>query len=52
LPNTLLTPHNAALSLECRRRMSIEACETIVHYLKDREKLNLANVVNKENLGL
>ena len=52
LPNTLLTPHNAALSLECRRRMAIEACETIVHYLKDRDKLNLANVVNKEHLGL
>ena len=34
LDNILLTPHNAALTLECRERMSLEASENIANYLK------------------
>ena len=29
LSNVLLTPHNAALTLECRMRMAVEVCETV-----------------------
>ncbi len=50
--NVLLSPHNSALSLECRKRMSIEAASSIVNYLTDKEKLNLNNIVNKNNLGI
>ena len=50
--NFLLSPHNSALSLECRKRMSIEAASSIVKYLTDKKKLNLANIVNKENLDI
>ena len=52
LDNILLSPHNAALTLECRKRMSIEAASSIVNYLTDREKLNLTNIVNKEDLDI
>ena len=34
LNNILLTPHNAALTLECRERMSLEASQNIVYFLK------------------
>ena len=50
--NILLSPHNSALSLECRKRMSIEAASSIVNYLTDKEKLNLNNIVNREKLGI
>ena len=50
--NVLLSPHNSALSLECRKRMSIEAASSIVNYLSDKEKLNLNNIVNKNKLGI
>jgi len=46
LNNILLTPHNAALTLECRTRMSIEACENIVYFLNKNRKLNEKNIVN------
>ena len=52
LNNIILTPHNSALTLECRKRMSIEAASSIVNYLTKREKLNLTNIVNKENLDI
>ena len=35
LDNILLTPHNAALTLECRERMSLEASQNIVFFLKN-----------------
>ncbi len=47
LPNVLLSPHNAALSLECRKRMAIEAAENTVYFLKKNDKLNIANIVNQ-----
>ena len=47
LDNILLTPHNAALTLECRERMSLEASENIAYYLKDISKVNNDNLVNK-----
>ena len=50
--NVLLSPHNSALTLECRKRMSIEAASSIIKYLTDKKKLNLANIVNKENLDI
>ena len=50
LDNILLTPHNAALTLECRERMSLEASENIAYYLKDMPKLNKDNLVNKSFL--
>ena len=52
LENILLTPHSAALSLECRIRMAKEACETAVFYLKNHKSLNLDNIVNRKNLSL
>ena len=45
LKNTLLTPHNAALTLECRKRMSIESCENIYYYLTKDKKLNKNNII-------
>ena len=50
LDNILLTPHNAALTLECRERMSLEASENIAYYLKDKSKVNNDNLVNKSFL--
>jgi len=50
--NVLLSPHNSALTIECRKRMSVEAASSIVNYLTDRKKLNLTNIVNKENLDI
>tara|TARA_Y100001970_G_C14246531_1_gene868664 strand:- start:3121 stop:4089 length:969 start_codon:yes stop_codon:yes gene_type:complete len=50
LSNVLLSPHNAALTLECRKRMATEAAENIIYFLKNKKKLNLENLVNKEKL--
>ena len=52
LPNVLLSPHNAALTLECRKRMAREAAQLIVYYLTDKNKLNLSNLVNIKELNL
>ena len=52
LSNILLTPHNAALTLECRKRMAVEVCETVSFYLKNKEKLNFQNIVNRKELGI
>ena len=46
LDNIIMTPHNAALTLECRKRMSLEAAENIYYFLKDRHGLNKDNLVN------
>ena len=48
LDNILLTPHNAALTLECRKRMAIEAAENIYFFLKNKNKINSQNLVNNE----
>ena len=50
LDNILLSPRNAALTLECRERMSLEASENIAYYLKDKSKVNNDNLVNKSFL--
>ena len=50
LDNILLTPHNAALTLECRERMSLEASQNIVFFLKNTSELNVENLVNKKYL--
>ncbi len=50
LDNILLTPHNAALTLECRERMSLEASQNIVFFLKYMSELNVENLVNKKYL--
>ena len=52
LDNVLLTPHNAALTLECRKRMAIETCQNIFYYLNDPSKLNKNNIVNRKELNL
>ena len=52
LNNTLLTPHNSALTLECRKRMSLESAENIFYYLEDRNKLKITNIANNKNLNL
>ena len=52
LPNVLLSPHNAALTLECRKRMATEAAQLIAHYLTDKKKLNFSNLVNIKELDL
>ena len=48
LDNILLTPHNAALTLECRERMSLEASQNIVYFLKNMNELNKENLINKK----
>ena len=50
--NVLLSPHNSALTLECRRRMAIEAAESIFYYLSDKSKLNFNNIINKDVLNI
>ena len=44
--NTLLTPHNAALTLECRKRMSVESCENVFDFLTNSKNLNKSNIIN------
>ena len=51
LDNILLTPHNSALTLECRRRMSVESCMNVFNYLKNIKELNKKNIVNFSNLN-
>ena len=50
LDNILLTPHNAALTLEGRERMSLEASQNIVFFLNNMSELNVENLVNKKYL--
>ena len=50
LDNVILSPHNAALTLECRKRMAIESAENIAFFLLNNKKLNLNNIVNKNEL--
>ena len=52
LSNVLLTPHNAALTLECRKRMAIEVSEIVSFFLKNKEKLNIQNIINRKELGI
>jgi len=52
LSNVLLSPHNAALTLECRKRMATEAAENLVHFLSDKKNLNVNNIVNRKELNL
>ncbi len=52
LDNIILTPHIAGLTLECRKRMAIETCENVLHYLSDRSKLKVTNIINGKNIGL
>ncbi len=46
LENILLTPHNSALTIECRKRMAVESCENISYFLKNHKNLNRDNIVN------
>ena len=52
LSNLVLSPHNAALTLECRKRMSVELSENIIYYLKKDILLNKQNIINRKLLGL
>ena len=52
LDNIILTPHIAGLTLECRKRMAIETCENVLHYLNDRSKLMVTNIINGKKIGL
>ena len=53
LDNIIFTPHNAGLTLECRKRMAMETCENILHYLSNnRSNLNVANIINRKKIGL
>ena len=52
LDNILFSPHNAALTLECRKRMAVETAENIIFYLEDHSKLNKQNIVNRKILDL
>jgi len=52
LNNIILTPHIAGLTLECKKRMAIETCENVWHYLGDRSKLNVTNIINGKKIGL
>ena len=47
-PNVILTPHNAALTVECRMRMSIETAENIIGVLENNP--NKENIINKKIL--
>ena len=46
LKNTLLTPHNSALTLECRKRMSVESCTNVFNFLIDKKNFIKSNLVN------
>ena len=50
LDNVILSPHNAALTIECRKRMAVESAENIAFFLLHSKKLNLSNIVNKDEL--
>ena len=50
LNNTLLTPHNAALTLECRKRMSVESCENVFNFLINKKDLVKSNIINLNEL--
>lgn len=52
LDNIILSPHNAALTIECRKRMAIESAENIAFFLLDNKNLNLNNIVNKDELKI
>ena len=52
LDNVILSPHNAALTIECRKRMAIESAENIAFFLLNNKRLNLNNIVNREKLGI
>ena len=52
LDNIILSPHNAALTLECRKRMAVESAENIAFFLTNKKNLNLNNIVNKSELGI
>ena len=38
LDNVILSPHNAALTIECRKRMAIESAENIAFFLLENKK--------------
>lgn len=50
LDNVILSPHNAALTIECRIRMAIESAKNIAFFLLNNKNLNLNNIVNKDEL--
>jgi D-3-phosphoglycerate dehydrogenase / 2-oxoglutarate reductase len=52
LDNVILSPHNAALTIECRKRMAVESAENIAFFLLDNKKLNLNNIVNKVEIKI
>ena len=52
LTNVILSPHNAALTLECRKRMAVESAKNLIYFLNDNKNLNLNNIVNREKLEI
>ena len=52
LSNTVLTPHNSALTLGCRKRMAIETFENILYYLTGDQLLNKKNIINNKIIGM
>ncbi len=51
LENILLTPHNSALTLECRKRMAIECCENVFNFLSKSKNLIKSNIINLDLLS-
>ena len=51
LENIILTPHNAALTLECRKRMAIECCENVYNFLSKSKNLIKSNIINLDILN-
>jgi len=35
-----------------KNKVEIETCENVLHYLSDRSKLNVANIINRKKIGL
>lgn len=52
LNNIIFSPHNAALTLECRKRMALESCENIFNYLDNKSHLKKENIVNNKFINL
>ena len=52
LDNIIFSPHNAALTIECRKRMAVESCENVVNFLNNSKDLNSKNIVNSKELRL
>ncbi|PPR46718.1 MAG: Hydroxypyruvate reductase [Alphaproteobacteria bacterium MarineAlpha5_Bin9] len=46
LNNIIFSPHNAALTEECKRRMGVETCQNLINYFFNKKKIKKNNFLN------